>query len=83
MTDYSGVIENFDKIMQVIYLLVVIIAGLKVERHVTVKEANRVIDLLDSLAKKTKTKLDDSLVGLARLINSYRADTVTKVTPPN
>lgn len=76
MSDFSGVLENFDKIMQIIYLLVVIIIGLRVERHVTVQEANRVINLLDRLAKKTKTKLDDMLVYVARYLNDLRRQTL-------
>ena len=76
MSDLSGVLENFDKIMQVIYFLAVAIAGLKFERHVTVQEADRVINWLDGLAQKTKTKLDDMLVSAARFLNGLRRQTL-------
>ena len=74
MQDFSGVIQNFDEIMQVIYLLVAIIAGLKFERHVTKQEADRILDKLERLASGTKNKLDDSLVTIGRMLNNLRPE---------
>lgn len=86
LIDNSAVLENFSEIVTMIQLLIVMIVGLKVERHITKKEANRLLDIASNLASKTKTKLDDSLVSIGRMLNDMRPNResvpVTMVTPP-
>jgi len=64
--------QTFNQVTQMIIILIVMIAGLKVERHVTKQEVNRLLDIAQRLASKTKTTIDDILIGFARMLNNLR-----------